>query len=191
MLAEIQSPPSLARTRPWPGVCAALAVCLLAGCSWQEPVGPGSAGNAEPASTPAPATAGGAVDPQAPLPQRARAVEAALAQLGRPYRYGGTDPARGFDCSGLVHYAYAQAGYRAPRTTGQLWRTATPLRVEHLRPGDVVFFAAHDKPTHVGLYVGSGEFVHAPSSGKRVRMQRLDDEYYRRRFRGAGRLLPQ
>ena len=116
-----------------------------------------------------------------------RAARAALEQVGRPYRFGGADP-RGFDCSGLVHYSYKQAGRTLPRSTELLYETGKKVSSSRLREGDLVFFDENGKKaSHVGLYIGGGEFVHAPSAGKKVRRERLSDAYWRKRFRGARR----
>lgn len=119
----------------------------------------------------------------------AQAVRVAYGQLGTPYRYGGASP-RGFDCSGLVQYAYGAAGVSVPRTTGQQLRHARPVPLSALRPGDLVFFrlTGGRKTSHVGIYAGDGRFIHAPSSGKRVSYARLDNPYWRSRIVGAGRV---
>ena len=116
-----------------------------------------------------------------------RAAHVAYQQVGAPYLYGGNSP-RGFDCSGLVHFSYSAAGFSVPRTTGALWRTAQPIARSNLRPGDVLFFDIDGKMSHVGLYVGEGRFVHAPSSGRSVTVASLDSPYYARSFIRAGRL---
>lgn len=116
-----------------------------------------------------------------------RAVHVADAQLGVPYRYGGNSPA-GFDCSGLVQYAYGMAGIDVPRTTGEQLRYARPVSLANLRPGDLVFFRFSWKPSHVGIYAGDGRFIHAPSSGKEVSYARLDDPFWRERVVAAGRM---
>lgn len=114
-------------------------------------------------------------------------VETARRQIGVPYRYGGESP-RGFDCSGLVHYAYARAGIEIPRTTRELLRHARRVPLSKLRPGDVLFFrVAPPKISHVGLYIGDGRFVHAPSSGKEVSYASLNDYYWKRHVVAAGR----
>ncbi len=115
-----------------------------------------------------------------------QATAIALEQVGRPYRYGGADPS-GFDCSGLVHFSYGQAGIATPRTTGALWRSLAPVRSGALEEGDVLFFDIEGKVSHVGLYLGNGRFVHAPSSGRNVTVARLDQPYYRRAFVRGGR----
>jgi len=119
--------------------------------------------------------------------QAAVVVSAARHQIGAPYHYGGSTP-RGFDCSGLVHYAYQRAGIEVPRTTGGLLRSAHRVPLSQLRPGDVLFFRiTPPKISHVGLYVGHGRFVHAPSSGKHVSYASLNDDYWSRHIIAAGR----
>jgi len=121
-----------------------------------------------------------------PHPQRALAI--AVDMIGTPYRYGGASP-RGFDCSGLVYYAYGKVGIQAPRTTTAQYRQTKRMPVSDLRPGDLVFFAlSRGKTSHVGIYAGDGRFVHAPSSGKRVGYASLHNPYWRTRLSGAGRL---
>lgn len=115
----------------------------------------------------------------------------ARAQLGVPYRYGGADPRRGFDCSGLVSYVHLQEGVPVPRTAAQQFAASRKVREDDLRPGDLVFFrtvAGSREVTHVGVYVGQGRFVHAPQTGRDVTETSLDDPFYRERFAGAGRL---
>jgi cell wall-associated NlpC family hydrolase len=129
----------------------------------------------------------------ATAPGGAAIARAAAAQLGAPYRYGGTDPTRGFDCSGLVFYAHAQQGIAVPRTAAAQFAAARSLDPDDLEPGDLVFYRLDTRRrevTHVGIYVGQGRFVHAPQSGKRVGEALLDDPYWRERFAGAGRLHP-
>lgn len=115
-----------------------------------------------------------------------QAASVALQQVGTPYRYGGRSPT-GFDCSGLVHYAYASAGLSIPRTTAGQWAQLTPVSDRDMRTGDLLFFNIDGKMSHVGLYIGNGRFVHAPSSGKRVTVERLDTRYYSKAFIRAGR----
>lgn len=117
--------------------------------------------------------------------QRAAAV--ALEQVGVSYRFGGSTPG-GFDCSGLVHYAYLHAGKRVPRTTSQLWDSADEVRRDRMRAGDILFFRIDGKMSHVGMYVGDGRFVHAPSSGKYVTVESLHSGFYAQAFMRAGRL---
>ncbi len=107
---------------------------------------------------------------------------------GVPYRYGGASP-RGFDCSGLVHYAYRQAGVSVPRTTAAQYRHSRSVSITRLSPGDLLFFKVSwpKKVSHVGIYAGGGLFIHAPSSGKRVSYARLNSPYWRRRLVKIGR----
>ncbi len=112
----------------------------------------------------------------------------ALALLGRPYRYGGSDPA-GFDCSGLVYFVHARNGVAAPRTTEDQYRAARPVRAGELAAGDLVFFRIEGQEVnHVAVYVGQGRFVHAPQTGKAVEARRMDDAYFQPRLLGAARL---
>lgn len=122
--------------------------------------------------------------PRVSVGERAAAV--ALRQVGVPYRYGGSSPA-GFDCSGLVHYSYASAGLSIPRTTVALWEKTAPVDARSMRTGDLLFFDIQGKMSHVGMYLGGGRFVHAPSSGRVVSVERLDNAYYSRALIRAGR----
>ena len=115
-----------------------------------------------------------------------KAANIAVRQVGTPYRYGGVGPS-GFDCSGLVHYAYANAGKQLPRTTGGLWDSLHAVHRSELRTGDILFFRIEGKMSHVGLYLGDGRFVHAPSSGKTVSIAGLDSAFYRSAFIRGGR----
>ena len=113
-------------------------------------------------------------------------VERALAQIGKPYRLGGAGPRGGFDCSGLVAWVYSTLGVRVPRTTDGQFAYFTPVPREQLQPGDLVFFRLPQ--AHVGIYVGEGEFVHAPATGRPVERARLDGPWFILSFAGGGRL---
>ncbi len=115
-----------------------------------------------------------------------RAAEIALEQVGRPYRYGGRTPS-GFDCSGLVQYAYRLAGKDLPRTTRQLWSALSPVPRDDIRVGDVLFFNVDGKMGHVGVYLGNERFVHAPATGRTVSVASLDAPYYDAALVRAGR----
>ena len=115
-----------------------------------------------------------------------KAARIALRQVGIPYRYGGETPS-GFDCSGLVQYSYSQAGKFVPRTTGQLWSALQPVSPAEMKPGDVLFFQIEGKMSHVGLYLGDLEFVHAPSSGRTVSVASLESPFYGGSLIRAGR----
>lgn len=126
------------------------------------------------------------------LDLRTQIVRSAEAMIGTPYRYGGSDPKRGFDCSGLVRYSYARAGVDGlPRTASALESHAVGIRLSELRPADLLFFDLEGRKTqHVGIYAGGGEFIHAPSPGKRVERVSFDHVYWREKLNRAGRLLP-
>lgn len=112
----------------------------------------------------------------------------ALTFRGVPYRNGGTDPA-GFDCSGLVQYVFAQYGMTLPRDVRNLYREGKSVKRDGLEPGDLVFFSTVSPgASHVGIALGSDQFVHAPSSSGVVRVERLSAEYWARRWVGAKRL---
>jgi len=109
--------------------------------------------------------------------------------VGKPYRYGGSTP-RGFDCSGLVNYSYAQVGIKVSRETRTLREQASPIRTTALRRGDLVFFDLEGKKnSHVGIYLGNGRFVHAPKSGAHVRVESVRSAYWSKRFNGARRIV--
>lgn len=117
------------------------------------------------------------------------AAEHAATLVGKPYRYGGASPSTGFDCSGLVQWSYAQAGRKLPRSTDDQREASRRIRVSDLRRGDLLFFHQEGKKHgHVGIYVGNGEFVHAPSSGKRVRRDRVDAPYWSKHLSEARRI---
>ena len=115
----------------------------------------------------------------------------ARAQVGVPYVFGGTTPQAGFDCSGLVRWVLAQVEMRPPRTARQQARIGHPVDTTRLRPGDLVTFGPRGSETHVGIYVGDGQFVHASSVARRVIVSRLDRPRYARvePFAGARSVL--
>jgi cell wall-associated NlpC family hydrolase len=106
--------------------------------------------------------------------------------VGVRYVYGGESP-KGFDCSGLAYYAYARVGFAIPRDSSAQQRSARGVGLPHARPGDLLFFDTDWNRHHVGIYLGSGRFVHAPSRGKHVTIDSLDDTYFKRRLVGVGR----
>jgi cell wall-associated NlpC family hydrolase len=116
----------------------------------------------------------------------ARAAAVALDQVGVPYRYGGTTTS-GFDCSGLVQFSYRNAGKNVPRTTGQLWTSSTSVDRDDIQAGDLLFFSFEGKMSHVGMYVGKQQFVHAPSSGRTVTVANLTSPFYASALVRAGR----
>ena len=121
-----------------------------------------------------------------------RLVSRAMQYLGTPYRYGGTSPSTGFDCSGFVYYLYgAVFGQRIPRMPHDMARQGTPVARGELKRGDLVFFGYRGTFTHMGVYAGNGQFVHATHSGSPVMVTPLDSAYYRERYMAAVRLSPQ
>lgn len=108
-----------------------------------------------------------------------QASEIAATMVGKPYRYGGGTP-HGFDCSGLVHYSFKHAGMEVPRSTETQRQGSRRVARTDLSRGDLVFFDQLGKrSSHVGIYLGNNRFVHAPSSGKHVRVDKLTDPYWR------------
>jgi len=129
-------------------------------------------------SSPAPAATTPVTLPVAPAPPivpapagHPEAAAVALQYLGVPYLWGGSTPA-GFDCSGLVMYVYAQLGIQLPHYAADQYLSGTPVARSDLQPGDLVFF---DGLTHVGIYIGNGQIVHAPHTGDVVRISNLTD----------------
>lgn len=121
-----------------------------------------------------------------------RLVSRAMNYLGTPYRYGGISPKTGFDCSGFVYYLYgAVFGQRIPRMPHDMAREGTPVARGDLKRGDIVFFGYGGTFTHVGIYAGNGQFVHATHRGSPVMVTALDADYYRTRYMTAVRLTPQ
>jgi cell wall-associated NlpC family hydrolase len=110
--------------------------------------------------------------------------------VGVKYKYGGANPREGFDCSGLVHYTYTSNGQAVPRTSQAQFDASRKIPLEEAAKGDLLFFRDQEKLSHVGIYLGDGEFVHAPSSGDTVRVARVDAPYYQRHLVAVGRLLP-
>lgn len=118
---------------------------------------------------------------------RGELVRTALSFIGVPYRWGGTDDAEGFDCSGLTMVSYRLNGLDLPRSSLQQFGAGQPLAPDQLQPGDLVFFATRggDRVSHVGMYIGQGQFIHAPRSGQKVRTANLNEGFYQRTYLGA------
>lgn len=116
----------------------------------------------------------------------------ALQQIGVKYRYGGASPERGFDCSGLIHYSAQESwGLKLPRRTRDMAQVGQKLKVSELVVGDLVFFnTLGHRYSHVGIYLGDGYFVHAPSSGGEVRVENMSAQYWKKRYTGARRIEP-
>jgi cell wall-associated NlpC family hydrolase len=158
-----------------------VAAALLSGCASTRTM---------PAPLPAPPAPPGAPRPEAPEAAPALAgremARLALSLIGTPYRNGGSDP-DGFDCSGFVQYVAAQVGAHLPRSVREQFLTGQP--VGDIQPGDLVFFAIDgERVSHVAIAISSTTFVHAPSRRGSVRVDRLDADYWSRRYAGARRL---
>lgn len=113
-----------------------------------------------------------------------------LTSIGVDYRYGGSSPATGFDCSGLVAHVFKVGyGISLPRTAQGQSRVGTPVPEDELQPGDLVFYNTQHRPySHVGIYLGDGRFVHAPKTGAAVRIEKLDNVYWSAHWNGARRI---
>lgn len=128
-----------------------------------------------------------------PAPTR-EVINRALAALGKPYRWGGASPKQGFDCSGLVQYAFKPLDdLDLPRTSHELSRVDAPSVERHdLQPGDLLFFRIRSRSVdHVAIYLGEGRFIHAPRRGANVRIDRLSTPYWKRHFQLAKRVVPE
>ncbi|XTZ36684.1 C40 family peptidase [Salmonella enterica] len=122
------------------------------------------------------------------------AMSKLMKQIGRPYRWGGTSPKTGFDCSGLVYYAYKDlVKFRIPRTANEMYhlRDAAPVKVAELESGDLVFFRTQGRGSadHVGVYVGNGKFIQSPRSGQDIQVTSLSEDYWQRHYVGARRVM--
>ncbi|BDH46140.1 hypothetical protein TUM12370_21840 [Salmonella enterica subsp. enterica serovar Choleraesuis] len=122
------------------------------------------------------------------------AMNKLMGQLGKPYRWGGSSPRTGFDCSGLVYYAYKDlVKIRIPRTANEMYhlRDAAPVDKDELKSGDLVFFRTHGRGTadHVGVYVGNGKFIQSPRTGRDIQITSLSSDYWQRHYIGARRVM--
>lgn len=114
----------------------------------------------------------------------------ALSMVGIDYRWGGSSPQTGFDCSGLVSHVFRQiAGLVLPRDSYAMARMGRPVRLDELKPGDLVFFNTMRRPfSHVGIYLGDKRFIHAPTAGKQVHVVDMSQPYWTQRYNGARRI---
>lgn len=118
--------------------------------------------------------------------QRSTITRFATNMLDRNYVYSGTAPSEGFDCSGLVYYAYKEAGIIIPRTTDTQYKKARKIELKFAKEGDLLFFSTSGAgATHVAIYLGNGKFVHAPSQGKKVRKADVETTYWKNNLYGA------
>ncbi|SBW08845.1 NLP/P60 protein [uncultured delta proteobacterium] len=114
----------------------------------------------------------------------------AKTQIGKPYKYGGATPKTGFDCSGLIQWSYRQHGVSVPRLAKDQAACGKSVKKGQLQPGDIVVFRISSLAgVHTGIYSGNGKFVHSPSSGKRIREDNINEDYWKRRYVSARRVL--
>jgi len=115
----------------------------------------------------------------------------ALGMIGVDYRFGGETPERGLDCSGLIRYVFQEVtGVTLPRTSREMSRLGDKIALPDLAPGDLVFFNTRRFAfSHVGLYLGDNRFIHAPSAGGEVEVATLSQDYWKKHFDGARRLV--
>jgi len=153
-----------------------LSVALLVGCGSPVALRP------PPVDDVSPSVGSGAVRTEPVAPDHSVALTLqAMGLVGTPYRYGGNTPDSGFDCSGLIAYVHWHAArIRTPRSVAELsgWGEVVPL--DGVRTGDLAVFTLKGRTSHAGIYVGNGRFVHAPSTGGTVRLDRLDSGYWAR-----------
>jgi cell wall-associated NlpC family hydrolase len=134
------------------------------------------------------ASAGGAAGPRSSPDARSLMIDTAMSMLGQPYKYGGAAPG-GFDCSGLVVYAAAGAGIPLPRTASEQRRMGASVSRRQLEPGDLIFMHLARKELHVGIAIDGARFIHAPSTGGRVRIDSIADAPYAQGYLGARRII--
>ena len=120
------------------------------------------------------------------------AIDNALQLLGIRYRRGGSSPESGFDCSGFVTHVFREGlGLILPRSSKEMSKSGEGVDRDELKPGDLVFFnTMRSAFSHVGIYLGDNQFVHAPRAGGRVRIEDLRESYWFKRFNGARRVNP-
>lgn len=177
-------------------LAASLAACASTGAVYTPKPFP-MPGGGGPMAIPAPAPDAPTAAPSAPTTPAPGSVPAdgyalsgtALSLRGAPYRFGGVDPASGFDCSGFVRYVYQQHGLAMPREVRDQFRVGKTVNRDHLEPGDLVFFSTvAPGASHVGIVIGGDQFVHAPSERGVVRVENLSSQYWASRYIGAKRV---
>ena len=114
----------------------------------------------------------------------------ALSLSGTPYKYGGNSPDTGFDCSGFVGHVFRHTlGISLPRSAHEIIRLGQAIKINELRPGDLVFYNTLKRAfSHVGIYLGDDRFIHSPSKGGGIRVENMQEDYWRRHFNGARRI---
>jgi cell wall-associated NlpC family hydrolase len=131
-----------------------------------------------------------ATDKQTPIAAQ-KVVKTAYSQVGAKYRPGGASPGKGFDCSGLIWWAYKQHGLQVPRLTVDQAKSGQAVPRGRERPGDIVVFRTSQSPRglHTGLYAGGNAFIHSPRSGERVRMESITVPYWRSKLVAVRRVV--
>ena len=114
-------------------------------------------------------------------------VQHAIRNLGQPYKWGGTSPSKGFDCSGLIVYTHQKADIYIPRTASAQFSSGRPVSKKNLKPGDLVFFKnpRNQKLYHVGIFIDDNTFVHAPGQGRPVSYGHLTNPYFKKHYIGS------
>ncbi len=123
-------------------------------------------------------------------PHKYKALQVAKKQINKRYKWGGDNPKKGFDCSGLIQYAYKTIKVNIPRSAAAQYKHAKRVALKHLEVGDLIFFhtrRTRAKVNHVGIYLGGNKFIHAPRRGKNVSVASFNS-YWRKKFVGAGRV---
>ena len=127
-----------------------------------------------------------------PIAKLQEAAISAISFVGKPYLFGGSNPDTGFDCSGLVQYVLEQSGVKKlPRTSREMYDYSSPVDTDSLVVGDLLFFQTNNanQINHVGIYVGEGRFIHSPSTGNVIRLDKLAQNYWQKAFVGGRRVL--
>jgi cell wall-associated NlpC family hydrolase len=177
---RIAAPPGISSL-----ACLVLATLLLAACS--------TTSEHRVPTAPAPEIPGSDYFTLADQAVSREIVMFAFGLLDTGYRFGGSNPDAGLDCSGMVSYIVEQvSGRRLPHNAAQIATMTRPVAHSALRPGDLVFFNTGRRAySHMGIFLGDGKFIHAPSRGGKVRIERMDNPYFRERFEAARSLFAQ
>lgn len=147
---------------------------------------------ADPLKEPNQAASSSSIVPKAVAKAHPKSIlKTAFSQVGKPYRYGGSKPETGFDCSGFVKWVYGQYGIGLPRSSGDMMAAGDSVTRKDLKPGDLVFFGKKKRITHVGIYTGDNKYIHSPRTGKSIQESSLDDRGRGEYYVGARRLLRQ
>jgi cell wall-associated NlpC family hydrolase len=187
--SSVSRPSQVSRLRAAYAVLALTCVLIpLSGCAQSKP--PAAQSSSADAPTQASATANAFNAIGTFVEKRSELVLHALSLLGVNYKFGGSSPETGLDCSGLVRLVFNKTlGMVLPRRSEEMTQVSQSVPPQDMQPGDLVFFNTLRKTfSHVGIYIGNGQFVHAPSSGKTVRVENMNTQYWKARFDGARRV---